>query len=161
MLHDFMHDFHASWFHAWFSCFNRASANYESILWHTSLWCGRASGENIVERFPSPKRSSFENSVYCVMPRSSKPPDTCKWGGPKLRGILKFSRSFKEHSTLTMMLTEEQQAMKTFWRTYMISDKTLECIRNNDYHDDVKRFELWRRWNSTWSRANGGLFAVY
>ena len=33
-----------------------------------------------------------KNSVYCVMPRSSKPPDTCKWGGPKLRGILKFSR---------------------------------------------------------------------
>ena len=32
-----------------------------------------------------------KNSVYCVMPRSSKPPDTCKWGGPKLRGILKFS----------------------------------------------------------------------
>ena len=60
-----------------------------------------------------------------------------------------------------MMLTEEQQAMKTFWRTYMIFDKTLECIRNNDYHDDVKRFELWRQWNSTWLRANGGLFAVY
>ena len=38
-----------------------------------------------------------------------------------------------------MMLTEEQQAMKTFWRTYMIFDRTLECIRNNDYHDDVKR----------------------
>ena len=144
------------------------------------------------------------------MPRSSKPPDRCKWGGPKLRGILKFSRSFKEHSTLTMMLTEEQQAMKTFWRTYMIfgsnfriprnlftchwiriasivlcldlqslpthvnelrsklrscepiwANKILECIRNNDYHDDVKRFELWRQWNSTWSRANGGLFAVY
>ena len=34
-----------------------------------------------------------KNSVYCVMPRSSKPPDTCKWGGPKLRGILKFSRN--------------------------------------------------------------------
>ena len=32
-----------------------------------------------------------KNSVYCVMPRSSKPPDTCKWGRPKLRGILKFS----------------------------------------------------------------------
>ena len=32
-----------------------------------------------------------KNSVYCVMPRSSKPPDTCKWGGPELRGILKFS----------------------------------------------------------------------
>ena len=32
-----------------------------------------------------------KNSVYCVRPRSSKPPDTCKWGGPKLRGILKFS----------------------------------------------------------------------
>ena len=32
-----------------------------------------------------------KNSVYCVMPRSSKPSDTCKWGGPKLRGILKFS----------------------------------------------------------------------
>ena len=37
-----------------------------------------------------------------------------------------------------MMLAEEQQVMKTFWRTYMIFDKTLECIRNNDYHDDVK-----------------------
>ena len=35
-----------------------------------------------------------KNSVYCVMPRSSKPPDTCKWGGPKLRGILKFSPFF-------------------------------------------------------------------
>ena len=34
-----------------------------------------------------------KNSVYCVMPRSSKPPDTCKWGGPKLRGILKFSQT--------------------------------------------------------------------
>ena len=33
-----------------------------------------------------------KNSVYCVMPRSSKPPDTCKWGGPKWLGILKFSR---------------------------------------------------------------------
>ena len=32
-----------------------------------------------------------KNSVYCVMPRSSEPPDTCKWGGPELRGILKFS----------------------------------------------------------------------
>ena len=32
-----------------------------------------------------------KNSVYCVMPRSSKPPDTCKWGGPELQGILKFS----------------------------------------------------------------------
>ena len=32
-----------------------------------------------------------KNSVYCVMPRSSKPPDTCKWGGNELRGILKFS----------------------------------------------------------------------
>ena len=31
------------------------------------------------------------NSVYCVMPRSSKPPDTCKWGGPKLRGIVEKS----------------------------------------------------------------------
>ena len=34
-----------------------------------------------------------KNSVYCVMPRSSKPPDTCKWGGNELRGILKFSQS--------------------------------------------------------------------
>ena len=30
-------------------------------------------------------------SIVSSMPRSSKPPDTCKWGGPKLRGILKFS----------------------------------------------------------------------
>ena len=34
-----------------------------------------------------------KNSVYCVMPRSSKPPDTCKWGGNELRGILKFSQT--------------------------------------------------------------------
>ena len=33
-----------------------------------------------------------KNSVYCVIPRSSKPPDTCKWGRNELRGILKFSQ---------------------------------------------------------------------
>ena len=33
-----------------------------------------------------------KNSVYCVMPRSSKPPDTCKWGGPKWPGIQQFSQ---------------------------------------------------------------------
>ena len=27
------------------------------------------------------------------MPRSSKLPDTCKWGGNELRGILKFSQT--------------------------------------------------------------------
>ena len=32
-----------------------------------------------------------KDSVYCVMPRSSKPPDTCKWGGTKRPGILEFS----------------------------------------------------------------------
>ena len=32
-----------------------------------------------------------KNSVYCVRPRSSKPPDTCKWDRPKWPGILKFS----------------------------------------------------------------------
>ena len=37
-----------------------------------------------------------KNSVYCVMPRSSKPPDTCKWGGNELRGILKFSPDLKK-----------------------------------------------------------------
>ena len=31
-----------------------------------------------------------KNNVYCVMPRSSKPPDTCKWGGPKWQGILQL-----------------------------------------------------------------------
>ena len=36
-----------------------------------------------------------KNSVYCVMPRSSKPPDTCKWGGLEFRGILKFSQKVK------------------------------------------------------------------
>ena len=39
-----------------------------------------------------------KNSVYCVMPRSSKPPDTCKWGGPKWRGILKFSPQKKRNT---------------------------------------------------------------
>ena len=32
-----------------------------------------------------------KNSVYCVMPQTSEPPDTCKSGGPKLPGILQFS----------------------------------------------------------------------
>ena len=41
-----------------------------------------------------------KNSVYCVMPRSSKPPDTCKWGGNELRGILKFSHQNSHKSTL-------------------------------------------------------------
>ena len=40
--------------------------------------------------------SLIKNNVYCVMPRSSKPPDTCKWGGPKWPGILKFSPSIQK-----------------------------------------------------------------
>ena len=28
--------------------------------------------------------SLYKNNVYCAMPRSSRPPDTYKWGGPKL-----------------------------------------------------------------------------
>ena len=35
--------------------------------------------------------SSNKNSLYCVMPRSWKPPDTYKRGGPKWPGILQFS----------------------------------------------------------------------
>ena len=31
-----------------------------------------------------------KNCVSCVMPRSSKPPDTCKWGGTKWQGILQL-----------------------------------------------------------------------
>ena len=27
-------------------------------------------------------------NVYCVIPQSSKPSNTCKWGGPKWQGIL-------------------------------------------------------------------------
>ena len=31
-----------------------------------------------------------KNNVYCFMPRTSKPPDTCKWGGPKWKSILQL-----------------------------------------------------------------------
>ena len=48
-----------------------------------------------------------KNSVYCVMPQSSKPPDTCKWGGPRWPGILKFSRADKE-------LTLQMSTLKLF-----------------------------------------------
>ena len=32
-----------------------------------------------------------KNNVYCVMPRPSQPPNTCKWGGAKWRGSLQLS----------------------------------------------------------------------
>ena len=43
------------------------------------------------------------------MPRSSKPPDTCKWGGPKLRGILKFSPG------RSACLTRDQLTSENIW----------------------------------------------
>ena len=35
-----------------------------------------------------------KNNVYCDMPRSSKPPDTCKWGVPNRQGFLRVLQQF-------------------------------------------------------------------
>ena len=42
----------------------------------------------------------FRHSVYCVMPRPSKPRDTCKLGGLKLQGILQLLQQFPFHRFL-------------------------------------------------------------
>ena len=56
----------------------------------------RHSMENFSEQLQNTRpliyMSLNKNSVYCVKPRSSKSPDTCKWGGPKWPGILQFSQ---------------------------------------------------------------------
>ena len=61
---------------------------YSSRLWIVSIYWWWEQLQNTPQLI---YMSLNKNSVYCVTPRSSEPPDTCKWGGPKLRGILKFS----------------------------------------------------------------------
>ena len=39
-------------------------------------------------------------NVYCVIPQSSKPPNTCKWGGPKWQGILRLLLMFLNRLTV-------------------------------------------------------------
>ena len=52
---------------------------------------------NLQNTLPLIQMSLNKNSVYCVMPQSSKPPDTCKWGGPKWQGILWLLQQFPLH----------------------------------------------------------------
>ena len=48
--------------------------------------------EQLQNMWPIIYMSLNENSIYCIRLQSSKPPDTCKWGGPKWPGILQFRR---------------------------------------------------------------------
>ena len=71
-----------------------------------------------------------KNSVYCVMPRSSKPPDTCKWGGNELRGILKFSLAFLAFCRLhsNMIISNFFFSVQAQIRCGRIFRKTLSVI---------------------------------
>ena len=51
----------------------------------------KSGSEQLQNTRPLIYMSSNKNSLYCVMPRSLKPPDTYKRGGPKWLGILQFS----------------------------------------------------------------------
>ena len=60
-----------------------------------------------------------KNSVYCVMPRSSKPPDTCKWGGHELQGILRVltrgkSAAIMVNLTYVVLLGGRRGMLKKF-----------------------------------------------
>ena len=66
-----------------------------------------------------------KNSVYCVMPRSSKPPDTCKWGGPKLRGILKFSQKRYQNLTLSPIRSVPKGIKDSPWNSQTSSAEIL------------------------------------
>ena len=80
-----------SWFQSLWKFFMKGAKTITGLAVKESMfnWFQREQLQNTPQLI---YMSLNKNSVYCVMPRSSKPPDTCKWGGPKLRGILKFSR---------------------------------------------------------------------
>ena len=46
-------------------------------------------------------------NLNCVMPRSSKPPDTCKWGGPKWQGILQLIQHFFSRLCFFISVTDK------------------------------------------------------
>ena len=94
---------------AWFAC------DWSRLVPHVF-------GERLEQLQNTPQliyMSLNKNSVYCVMPRSSKPPDTCKWGGLKLRGILKFSRTiFSIDGMVTF--TDDWSSRFASWQGFVI-----------------------------------------
>ena len=78
-----------------------------------------------------------KNSVYCVMPRSSKPPDTCKWDGPKWPGILQFSRiGFEETRTHDCNVFEEKYIAIFRWINKMKLSKIFVVEYGHGICDD-------------------------
>ena len=68
-----------------------------------------------------------KDSVYCVMPRSSKPPDTCKWGGPKWPGILELRPIFFLDILYTVLRCARQCVLQ-YTASPCISAKSTVCL---------------------------------
>ena len=92
------------------------------VWWSIELYGNREQLQNTPQLI---YMSLNKNSVYCVMPRSSKPPDTCKWGGPKLRGILKFSPTKNSLKRMKIIFFEiNHQTVKA----YKSADRSLRIF---------------------------------
>ena len=74
-----------------------------------------------------------KNSVYCVMPRSSKPPDICKWGGPKWPGILQLDfHSWICHSPLFMLSKTADSLRFRYWFSLALINTVYHAISCNE-----------------------------
>ena len=89
----------------------------------------RALAEQLQNTRPLIYMSLNKNSVYCVMPRSSKPSDTCKWDGPKWPGILQLSRiGFEETRTHDCNVFEEKYIAIFRWINKMKLSKKIFVV---------------------------------
>ena len=93
-----------------------------AVSWY-HLW------EQLQNTRPLIHMSLNKNSVYCVMPRSSKPPDICKWGGPKWPGILQLDfHSWLCHSPLFMLSKTADSLRFRYWFSLALINTVYHAI---------------------------------
>ena len=93
-----------------------------AVSWY-HLW------EQLQNTRPLIHMSLNKNSVYCVMPRSSKPPDICKWGGPKWPGILQLDfHSWLCHSPLFMLSKTADSLRFRYWFSLALINAVYHAI---------------------------------
>ena len=97
-----------------------------AVSWY-HLW------EQLQNTRPLIHMSLNKNSVYCVMPRSSKPPDICKWGGPKWPGILQLDfHSWLCHSPLFMLSKTADSLRFRYWFSLALINTVYHAISCNE-----------------------------
>ena len=78
------------------------------------------------------------------MPRSSKPPDTCKWGGNELRGILKFSRELSNPSHFANYSKLSSQQFFSLRCRYFVSTDLKTYLLNCASHCRPRKRRAWQ-----------------